>query len=391
MQVEDLAPSITKMSATEAVARAEALANEIRPFVAEAEALRRMPPKVVDAFMASGLTPLIRPPHYGGYGQNWTVFMDVLRPIAQCSGSMAWCFSFLLHHQWALSHWPESVQEEVYATTPSPKIVTSGAPSGKVTKVEGGYRVTGEWAFGSGGDHCEWAITGGLVQEAEGAPVVKWLLFRPGQFWIRDVWHSLGLKGSGSNNIVIEDAFVPDAFAIDYGDAWIGQLPRRPNLKGPMYEAGLGVQMPFGLTAPLVAIANALVESFVEFTADKSNVLQRGKKAESPLMQLRVGQSRTEVDAALSLLKGLNDELLAGRLNKPESPMEYTARVGLIIKLILEGCDRLGTSSGARGLSENEPFARHWRDIRAITNHAAMQYDNFFLARGQYLLTGRMK
>lgn len=368
--------------------RAEAVAAAVAPYADEAERLRRMPPQVVEAFEASGLMPLVRPARYGGYEQDWTTFADCLMPMGRVSGSITWCFAFLIGHQWALSHWPIPLQDAIYTQDPNPKVASSFAPSGRATKVDGGYRISGEWPFASGSDHCDWAIVGAMLMEEAKPPTMLWVLFKPGQFTVRDVWQSTGLKGSGSNNIVVDDVFVEEAYAFEAMQALMGTHPGRGISDQPIYSTGFGSQFQFGLLPPLLAVSFGLFEDFVAFTRDKNSVLGAGRKIDSPTVQLRVGEAAAELNAAHLILRAQNDRVMAGAIPGPEAQAAFLRDVGMVARLALSASDRLFTLSGARGLDEGNLFGRHWRDVHAMCNHVALQGDPMLQAYGAAVLGG---
>lgn len=368
--------------------RAKALKASLAPQADEVETLRRMPPGFVEKMVDSGLMPLLRPARYGGYEGDWEMFAEAVGPLAQVSGSMAWCAGFLLHHQWVLSHFAIDVQDQVYSENPNPPIATSFAPTGKVERVPGGYKVTGEWSFGSGIDHSKWAITGALAPQPDGPPAFKWMMFKPGQFRVRDTWYSTGLRGSGSNNIVVEDAFVEEAWTVDMAEAQVGRHPGRNISSHPLFTAGSGVQFQFGLVLPAIVIGEGLFTSFLDFFRDKTGAFLGGKKADSPNIQLRVGEAAAELAAAKSIIYRLNSRVMAGEMQGSEAVTEFTRDVGLATRMTKEAADRLFTLSGARGLNEGNLFGRHWRDVHAISNHAGLQWDGFFTSWGAAALNG---
>lgn len=365
-----------------AVARAEALAEKLAPVAAEGEKLRRMPSQFCAELLASGLMPLMRPARYGGAEADWSTLVECLMPLGRVSGSVAWCAAFLIQHQWVLGHFPIATQDEVYSKSPDPRIVTSFAPAGRAIRVDGGYRVTGEWAFGSGGDHCEWAMTSAVAPGRDGSPQPTWFLFKPGQFSIKDVWRSTGLKASGSNNIVVADAFVEHSYAVESASVRSSDHPGRGVSDSPLYKAGIGSQFQFALVAPLIATAFALYDDYVAFTRDKLNAFAAARNAENPLMQLRVGESAGELQAALVIFKAQNDRVLQNAASGDAASAAFLRDIGMIARLTQVASDRLFTLSGARGLAEQNLFGRHWRDVHAMCNHGALQADGMLQGFG---------
>ncbi len=179
----------------------------------------------VAAMTGSGLMPLMRPQRFGGLGGDWLDLMNAVTEVGRVCASTAWCLSFLIHHQWIFAYFPDAPQSLVYGKSPDPKFVVSFAPVGKVVPRTGGWEISGEWPWGSGGDHCDWSMVAALVPGPDGRIEARMFLLQPGQFRIRDVWHSVGLKGSGTNNIVVDPVFVPAEHTMNIDQARDGTAP----------------------------------------------------------------------------------------------------------------------------------------------------------------------
>ena len=365
----------------QAVEKARAVGIAVAPFAEDAEKLRRIPPPVVEAVMQSGLMPLVRPKYWGGYGLDWMAFVDCIGEIGRTSGSIGWCSGFLMHHQWVLSHFPREGQALVYGMHQDPKIVTAFAVQGRADPVDRGYRVNGDWSFGSGGDHCDWAIVGAAV--AGGVP--RFMLLKPGQFTMRDTWHSVGLKGTGSNNIVVKDAFVPQECTLETGAFYSGRSPGAEFLEEPLYRTSALAQFQFGLLAPMMAIARGAHESFIEFNRNRVTGLMGGKAAGDPFIQARAGESSAEIEAAYSILERINRGIVAGKYKTQADAAEVTRDFAMTARLLLQSVNRLFEVSGARGLAESNAIGRHWRDAHAVTHHVALNIDSMFQSFGRRL------
>jgi 3-hydroxy-9,10-secoandrosta-1,3,5(10)-triene-9,17-dione monooxygenase len=365
----------------QAVERARTVGAAVAPFAEEAEKLRRIPPPVIEAVMESGLMPLVRPKYWGGYGLDWMAFVDCVGEIGRASGSIGWCAGFLMHHQWVLAHFPERGQAFVYGTHEDPKIVTAFAVQGRAEPVDGGYHVSGDWSFGSGGDHCDWAIVGAAV--ADGGP--RFMLLKPGQFTMRDTWHSVGLKGTGSNNIVVEGAFVPEECTLEVGAFYSGRSPGAEFLDGPLYRTTALAQFQFGLLAPMMAIARGAHASFIEFNRNRIAGLGGVKAADDPFIQARAGESSAEIEATYATLERINRGVVAGKYQNQAEAAEVTRDFAMSARLLLQSVNRLFEVSGARGLAESNAIGRHWRDAHAITHHVALNIDGMFQGFGRHL------
>jgi|WetSurMetagenome_2_1015567.scaffolds.fasta_scaffold190880_2 3-hydroxy-9,10-secoandrosta-1,3,5(10)-triene-9,17-dione monooxygenase len=384
MKVSAVARQATGMTRDEALERARELASQLRPYVDAAETDRRLPKAAVEAMEASGLLHMVRPSRWGGLEMDWMTLLDCVAEVGQVSGSLGWCFCFLMQHQWVLSYFPEAAQAAVYSRDAAPRIVTSFGAFGRAAPDGGGYRISGDWSFGSGGDHCDWAIVGAPVVGPQ--PGMRWFLLQPGQFSIRDTWNSVGLKGSGSNNIVVQDALVAEDFSLDLGAAFAGHAPGSQFLDGPLYRAPLSSQFQFGLLSPMMGVARGALETFLEFSQGRVGTMTGSKVAESPLLQVRIGEAAAEIDAAYAVLEKISGGVMSGELATPAVAARVGRDFGFCARLMVQAVDRLFAVAGARGLNEGNALGRHWRDIHAISNHVALNAESLFVAFGREAL-----
>jgi 3-hydroxy-9,10-secoandrosta-1,3,5(10)-triene-9,17-dione monooxygenase len=379
-------PTITL---AEAVARARKVAEVAARNAAATERLRRIPPENVQAMMDSDLIGLIIPRERGGYGiDSWMVVADVVAEVGRVCGSSGWCFDLLIQHQWVFGMFPPEAQDMVYKADPRPKIATSFMPVGKAAPAPGGFRVSGEWSFSSGVDHSDWAILGAPVPTAEskGPPDIRFFLFGPGEFKVRDTWNAAGLRGSGSNNVIVSDVLVREEHVLRAADFGSGHAPGSKVNRGVMFREPGFVAFPFGIFCPMLAIARGALDCFTTFARTRA-----AGPARDPVLQLldsqrAIGESAAEIDAAYLLAKD-NDERL--RLGLPGGESDVVAikrNFTLASRLAMRAVDRLFERSGARGIVDENPIQRFWRDVHAAGNHVAWAVDSSYVAAGAHAL-----
>jgi 3-hydroxy-9,10-secoandrosta-1,3,5(10)-triene-9,17-dione monooxygenase len=362
-----------RMSRAEVIERARGIAAAVAPQVERAETLRRMPPENVRAMTESGLMPMLRPARFGGFGGDWLDLLNACAEVGRVCGSTSWCLSFLIHHQWIFAYFPDAAQRHVFGSAPDPKFVVSFAPVAKLRRVAGGFELSGEWPWGSGGDHCDWAMVGGLVPDAGGAPPqARLFLLLPGQFRMRDVWYSVGLKGSGTNNIVADEpVFVPDEYSLDLAQAREGTAPGCSLDDGVIFRSPFSAQPWVGIVAPLLGCARGACDAFIGYTRTKVSTFGE-KSAEAVPMQLAIGESLADLDAAVALAERINEGLFAEQPVTLEHRVRYRRNATLAARLGLRAVDRLFDIAGAQGLTETGALPRHWRDAHAIAHHYAL-------------------
>jgi len=309
-------------------------------------------------------------------------------PLAAQSGSLAWVLGFILHHQWALAFFPRQAQDEVYSHSADPRIASMFAPTGRAVAAAGGLRLSGEWSFSSGIDNCDWVILSALVDTGEGGPPANyWFLMKPGQFEVKDVWHSVGLAGSGSNTVVVQDALVEPAFCFDtaaYGSGDVGTAVS--GLTHPLHSSPPAGQFQYGLIGPMYAITRALQEAVTGFNRKREGLLVPGRIADDPYLQSGVGESETEIAAVYALMESFDEMILRGEMKTPETILRYRGAMGFAAKTLTRAGERLFYQAGGRGLDTRNAISRHWRDLHAVTNHGALKHDSMFQGLGQFLL-----
>src|SRR5205823_6204443 len=188
----------------------------LRERAEDAEDARCVPEESIKALQETGFFKLLQPKPYGGYEADPVTFYTAVKLIAGACGSTGWVASILGVHPWHVALFDAQAQEEVWSEGHDVRISSSYAPMGKATVVEGGYRLSGRWSFSSGCDHCTWVLLGGPAF-ADGKPVDFCTYLLPiSDYSIVDVWDTVGLRGTGSNDIVVEDIFVPQHRALSF-------------------------------------------------------------------------------------------------------------------------------------------------------------------------------
>jgi len=355
----------------EAIERARTIIPVAKRNIAEAEQLRRIPAENAQAIFDSGLMPLMRPKIFGGYEGDWMTQIDCVSEISNICGSTGWCMTFFIQHQYFLSLFPLEAQRLVYERHPDPRILTSFLQTGKVKEVAGGYEIGGRWHFASGGDYCQWAILGGVVNNEDGS-VKKRLnfLLRPEQFTIDRVWDAIGLRGSGSNDVLVEPTFVPENFVYDHDEALLGRAPGQLALDGVLYRSPLILNSGFAVMTPMHGIARGAYEAFVELTAARGARPGGSKPRDRAEVQIAIGQSKAEIDLAYLITEKLVATIFEGKKVTRTDAVRQRRDMMLLSQLLQRGVDRIFDLSGAHGLLGNHPIQRHWRDLHAILHHA---------------------
>src|SRR3954451_615812 len=185
----------------------------------QTEQLRQVPDASVKELEETGFFRLLQPRRFDGFEADPVDFFTAVREIAGADGSHGWISSVLGVHPWQVALFADEAQQAVWGEDTTTRLSSSYAPTGKATVTEGGYTLSGKWSFSSGCDHCSWVLLGGLVFNEDGNVVdFKTFMVPREKYTIVDVWHMVGLRGTGSNDIVVDNVFVPEAFTLSMGD-----------------------------------------------------------------------------------------------------------------------------------------------------------------------------
>ena len=361
----------------------------LRARAAEAEAQRRIPNASIKELQATGALRLLQPRRYGGHEAHPTVFYSAVKLIASACGSTGWVASVLGVHPWHLALFDPAAQEEVWRDDLDTLISSSYAPVGRATPVAGGFRFTGRWSFSSGCDHATWVLLGGLVIGPEGKPIdFRTFLLPRADYAIDDVWDTVGLRGTGSNDIVVDDVFVPEHRTLSFQHTSRCICPGQELNDGPLFRLPYGTIHPNAITAPLIGMATGAYESYVAYTRERIRASYVGEKAaEDGFAQVRVAQAACEIDAAwLQLERNLTEEVDLAVAGQP-IPLELRLRARRDqvcgSARVVGAIDKLFASAGGKAINTSTPISRFWRDAHAAGVHAANDLERTLVMYGK--------
>jgi 3-hydroxy-9,10-secoandrosta-1,3,5(10)-triene-9,17-dione monooxygenase len=363
------------MTPEEYLDRARALLPALRERALHAEQLRRLPDETFKDFQEAGLFRCLQPRHYGGYELDPGTFYQAIMDIGTVCGSSAWILGVVGVHNWHLALFPPQAQEDVWGEDTSIQLSTSLAPTGTVERVDGGFRLHGRWSFSSGCDFCQWAALGGIAPPLnEGDPPdARIFLVRRRDYTIEDTWHVMGLCGTGSKDLVVEDAFVPEYRTHSYLDAFYLRNPGTAVNDAPLYRLPFGIVFPYSLAAPAIGVALGALHTFREQTKMRVSPRDQTRAAEDLFMQFRLAEAAADVDAGRDRVLSNFAEMMRLVRAGEEIPLAQRARyrwdAAKATDWSVRAVDRLFEASGGRGIFLNNPIQRAWRDVHAIRAH----------------------
>ncbi len=353
------------------------LLPQFRERAEEAERLRVVPEASIKDLEASGFFRLLQPRRFDGLESDPLDFYTAVRMIASACGSTGWVSSVLGVHPWQVALFHDKAQQAVWGEDTSTRLSSSYAPTGKALLVEGGYQLSGRWSFSSGCDHASWVLLGGLVSNDEGQIVdFKTFLVPRSDYTIEDVWNVVGLRGTGSNDIVVDDVFVPDEFTLSMSETGRCYGPGQEVNTSDLYKLPFHSIFTSTITAPIVGMATGAYDEHVEMQRKRVRAAYIAEKAASdPFASVRIARASSEIDAAWALLMNNLREMqeIVARGEKIPLSLRLKVRRDQVIgtERAVSAIDTLFEASGGRALAEGTYLQRAWRDAHAGRVHAA--------------------
>lgn len=358
------------------LARVRQLTGRIRDAAGAAEEARTIPREMVDALLGAGISRILIPPRFGGYGLGLDTWFAVVREIGKADASHAWCASLMIHHPHYVSQFPEEAQKAVWADGLDQSIAASIQPLGKIESAESGYRVSGQFPFASGVNHSRWLIVGALLG-TEGRPDAAFFLVRPGEYKVAESWFTSAMRATGSNTAICEDVFVPESFTVRLSDLREGKGPGGALHGHPIYRAPFIAYAPLTFVTPMLGAAQGAYELFRDWTKGR-RASRGGEVAEIVSVQVRLARVAADLDAAELLLRRAVE---VAQAPKPPS-LAIRARsmrdFSRAAELCVSAIDELLAMSGTAGFGSSHPIQRAWRDIHFAAMHVALNAEQNF-------------
>jgi 3-hydroxy-9,10-secoandrosta-1,3,5(10)-triene-9,17-dione monooxygenase len=353
------------------LARVRGLSTGIRERAAAAEEARTLPRESIDALLATGITRILIPPRFGGYGLGLDTWFEVVREIGKADASHGWCASLMIHHPHYVSQFSEEAQKAVWAGGLDDPIAASLQPVGRVTPAAGGHRISGQFPFASGINHSRWIIVAALL-EIDGSPETAFFLVRPTDYKVVDTWFTIAMRATGSNTAVCDDVFVPESFVVRLSDLREGKGPGGALHAHPIYRAPFVTYAPLTFTIPMLGAAQGAYEMFCDWIKTRQASRIGGAIAEITSIQVRLARAAADLDAAELLMRRAIDvaqsPIPPSRKLRARAMRDHSRATELCIGAI----DTLIGMSGTAGFASSHPIQRAWRDIHFAAMHVTL-------------------
>src|ERR1700726_1494624 len=364
------------------IARAEALIPRFRDRASRTEELRRLPSETERDLHESGLLRIVQPKRGGGSELDYVALVDCADALGQADASVAWNFDNLSSHHWMLGMFDKRAQDMVWGKDPNTLIASSFIfPAGRARKVDGGYVLRGSWPFSSGVDSCEWNMLASVVSSDDEADGIEYRIFllSKSDYIIKDTWNSAGLRGTGSNDVEVNDAFVAEPMTVAVNDLAGGPTPGSAVNPNALYELPVFSLFPYVLTGVAVGNAQACLDDYVEVARHRASTYNRAKLGDLQSTQIKIAEASAKIDAARLIMRSTCIEVMAdarrGYVPDVAAKTKLRRDGAFAVNLCTEAVSLLFSASGARGLSTTAALQRQFRDAHAINSHLAFNFD----------------
>ena len=378
------------VTAADLIKRVGTLAPKLIERRAKGASLRRLPDETMADLVATTALRACMPARFGGHELPFGTHTDVAMELAKTCGSTGWVAGIIGSHNWWLGKYQIESQHEVWDNNADALVAAAFAskPGTKAVAVDGGYRVSGEWMWCSGIDHCDWCSLMTPVPQASGPPDLVMVLLKRGDYTVHDVWNVPGMKATGSNNVIVDDLFVPKYRVTRVAELNNKASPGQKLNESWIYKLPMLDVFGYSVAGPTLGCARGALEGFIASMTGRSG-LDGSKVTDHPTLQARVAESSAEIDAAQALYDTdmaflrataqANGDLTSAEIGRIKRNCAY------VVTLAKRAASRLIEAMGANGVSDSNPVAIAFADTMAGASHRALNWDVNGVAYGKIL------
>lgn len=354
-----------------------AFVEQIALRASSTEDLRRLPDETIAEARGSGLFELLLPARYGGTEAPFPAVLEPVRQLAHGCTSTAWTLGFYALHNWMIALFDEQAQDEIFAEgavlAPAPL-----APSGRGEPTDGGYRITGRWSWATGVMHADWVLVGVLL--GSGSSMFPALAALPiSDVTVDDVWHTAGMRGTGSNDVIIDDVFVPAHRVVSVPKVYAGDSPGAALHDSDTYRWPIVSALALTACMPVLGTAERVVELFTERLSDRILAYGGGAQKDQPAAKIRLSEVTMRLSSLSALAFSVADEVQSAVRRDGAADLRLRARArATAAHVVHESRAVIGEVLGAAGASAHfldNPMQRARRDVDIVAGHAVFDYD----------------
>ncbi|OBJ68301.1 acyl-CoA dehydrogenase family protein [Mycobacterium sp. 1274756.6] len=355
----------------------DAFITRLADRAADAEQLRRLPAETISEYRSSGLADLLLPARYGGAQAEFPAILDPVRRLAHGCASSAWTLGFYTLHNWMLALFDEQAQNEVFADgsvlCPAPL-----APTGRGVPADGGFRLTGRWSWATGIMDADWVLVGALCG-ADDNIFPALVLVPAADVRVEDVWHTAGMRATGSNDVIVDDVWVPAHRLVNVVDIYAGTTPGAALHDAAAYRWPMVPALALVAAMPALGSAERVTDLFAERLSKRVMAYSGAAQKDQPAAQIRLGSARVRLRALHGLLDdtvtSIQAAVTAGERVGRAARADARAAAAHIVHESRAIIADLLEAAGASVHFLDNPLQRAKRDVDIICGHVVFDYD----------------
>lgn len=382
--------TVTEAEAFDPIAASHAVIPALKEASANGEKSRKADKAAMEAMRQAGLARILTPKQFDGYEMSPSAHIQSCRITAHGCASASWVHMVCGAHTYVLGRYPLQCQEEIFDGDPDIRIPGTLAPQGTARKVDGGWELNGRWQFGSGVDHGPWLLLGarGIAENGKD-PRPPIHAFAPkSEIEVDDTWHTLGMRGTGSKDLVAHDLFVPEHRTMPTAEMFLGTFPGDA---GALYRLPVAAGLASMLSATVLGMTERGIGHFVDITKVREDAYVGGSKAAKVGIQMRVAEALGELDLAAALVER-NCAMFDSAMSENNAPMDASVRAHLrwnasyTVELCRRATERVYAVAGAHAIYDTSELQRLHRDVNTACHHAIVDFDGIAEVRGRLAL-----
>lgn len=365
-------------TAEELVDRARAMIPTLKARARKCTKDGNVSAETIAEMQEAGFFRILQPKRWGGYEMHPNVFFDVQKLLAEGCMSTGWMYGVVGCHPYELALFHDQAQAEVWGDDSSMLVSSTYQPVGKVEHTEGGFYLSGRWGFSTGSTHCGWVLLGAMVPPAkEGDPpdMRTFLLPRSDYQVIEGTWDTFGLQGTGSFDIVVERAFVPDYRTHRSVDGFLCQNPGQAENTGPLYTLPWAQVFTRSVSTAAFGGARAAINAAIAIMNDRVSTNTGKASKGDPILQAAIAKAHAQVLEMELMLRTTFDELMDIAERGEPIPMEkralFTYNSSTVVRRLADLIDDIVQLLGGRAIYMSSDIIQPWLDIHAGRAHVA--------------------
>ncbi len=358
--------------------RLDEFAEALRGQAEEAEKIGKLTDDTVKTMKQIGNIRLLQPKKHGGLEVHPREFAETVMATAALDPSAGWINGVVGVHPYQLAYADPRVGAEIWADDVDTWVASPYAPQGVAKPVDGGYIFNGRWQFSSGTDHCDWIILGAMLGDEAGVPLMPpqmlhMILPRKDYEIVEDSWDVVGLRGTGSKDVIVKDAFVPDYRTMDGMKVMDGTAQREAGMTDTLYLMPWSTMFPLGISSATIGIAEGALAAALAYQRERVNASGVAVK-DDPYVMYAIGEAAADINAArqelLANVDRIYDMVDAGKeVSFADRAAGRRTQVRAVWRAV-SAVDEIFARCGGNGTRMDKPLQRYWRDVHVGQVHA---------------------